>query len=54
MNGYLDIYLLLTVTMTSIYNGWLPYQLLTMDGYNNIYIRKWNVTITSTYNGWLP
>jgi hypothetical protein len=53
MNGYHNIYLQWTVTITSAYNERLSYHLLTMDGYHSIYL-QWMITITSTYNELLP
>ena len=63
MNGYHDIYLQMTVTIPSTYNGRLPWHLLTIDSYHiNFTYNGWlpqhilimNGTIASTYNGWLP
>ena len=44
MNGYHGIYLQMTVTMTSTYNGRLPYK----------FYLQWTVTTSSTYNERLP
>jgi hypothetical protein len=50
MIGYHNIYLQLTVIMTSSYNERLPYHLLTIDGYYGIFL-QWLITITFIYNG---
>jgi hypothetical protein len=44
MDGNHNIYLQLMVIITSTYKGQLPLHLLTMDGYQNIYL-QWTVTI---------
>jgi hypothetical protein len=53
MDGTHSLYLQLTVTVASTYNGRVPLHLPTMDGYHDIYL-QWTVTIASTHNGRLP
>ena len=59
MEGYHNIYLQFTVTITSTYNDsyhmtysnncWFPQHLLAMNGYHYIYLQG-KVTISYTYN----
>ena len=53
MDGNHNIYLQWTATITYTYNGWIPFNLLTMGSYHNIYLQL-TITIASTYIEWVP
>jgi hypothetical protein len=53
MDGYRNIYLQWTVTITLTYNERLPWQQLSMNGHRNADL-QWMATIPYTYNGLLP